>query len=411
MQHSIADRRRQPKRAMTLVELLVVVAILLLLLVTVIPNLAPTADQKCRESSLTVTAAVARAQSRAAQNAGRGAGLWLQPLEDSAMVSGDTTRGSSDLFVCEPQDPYTGDDPALATAFIQQTDPLTKRAVLIFSLRACPFIHEVCAQSSLMQFNGNPATYFFRLKTPAEKSALGDAYFPPPYRADDRSPVRYTSAQIKSRDNIAIAFIQSRDEATPPAATQDNYAPPPTEQNLPGEGDQAGVPFSILRPVTRSASPPLSLPTGYVVDTAWSCVGTTLLTDTLSRRNGTPVNMRCIDNFLSNYPVHIMFNESNGAIEQLRYKVQVSTFGIADDARTVTSDIYLLVGRADRAGNSYVPSPADDTIGANWQYPDSRWVRIYRADGKTLIADPVLKVSDVFQSQGYVRAGLDATRK
>ncbi len=396
---------------MTLVELLIVVAIILLLLVTVIPNLAPTADQKCREAALTVTAAITRAQSRAAQNTGRGAGLWLQPLEDSAMVAGDTTRGSADLFVCEPQDSYTGDDPALATAFIQQTDSLTKMAVLIFSLKSCPFIHEVCSQSSLFQFNGNPATYFFRLKTTAEKNTLSDTYFPAPYRADDRDPKRYTAAQIQSRDNIAIAFIKSRDEAAPPAATHDNYAPPPSEQNLPGEGDQAGVPFLISRPVTRSASPPLSLPTGFVVDTAWSCVGTTLLTNTLSRRNGTPVNVRCIDNFLSNYPVHIMFNESNGAIEQLRYKLQVAGFGIVDEERTVTSDIYLLIGRADRAGNPYVSNPADDTIGANWQYPDSRWIRISRSTGETLIADPVLKVSDVFQSQRYARSGLDATRK
>jgi type II secretory pathway pseudopilin PulG len=405
---------------MTLVELLVVVAIMLLLLVTVVPNLAPTPDQKCREAALTLTAAITRAQSRANQNAGRGAGLWLQPLENSGMVAGDTTRGSADLFVCERQDSYTGDDPALATAFIQKTNfPSDKMAVLIFSLKACPFIREVCAQSSLMQFAGNPVTYFFRLQTAAEQSALNDAYFPAPFRAyipptppdTPGDPNSYTAEQIRSRSDIAVAFIKSSGDTSPPAATQGKYAPPPAEQNLPGEGDQAGVPFSILRPVTRSASPPLSLPAGYVIDTAWSCVGTTLLNNTLSRRDGTPINMRCIDNFLSNHPVHIMFNESNGAIEQLRYKLQVAGFGIVDEERTVTSDIYLLIGRADRAGNPYVPNPGDDTIGANWQYPDSRWIRIYRADGKTIIADPVLKVPDVFQSQGYARAGLDATRK
>jgi prepilin-type N-terminal cleavage/methylation domain-containing protein len=401
MQRSIAHRCRTRKRAMTLVELLIVVAIILLLLVTVIPNLAPTADQKCREAALTVTSAITRAQSRAAQNTGRGAGLWLQPLEDAAMVAGDTTRGSADLFVCEPQDSYTGDDPALARAFIQQTSGTAVRAV-VFSLRACPFISEICAKSSLIQFAGNPATYFFRLMGTAERAALTDDYFPAPYQAS-----------ASRRNEISLALITSRDTTTSlPAATPSNYSPPPpAEENLPGEGDQAGVDFQISRPMTRSASPPLSLPTGYVVDTAWSCVGTTLLTNTLSRRNGTPVNVRCIDNFLSNYPVHIMFNESNGAIEQLRYKLQVAGFGIVDEERTVTSDIYLLIGRADRAGNPYVSNPADDTIGANWQYPDSRWIRISRSTGETLIADPVLKVSDVFQSQRYARSGLDATRK
>jgi type II secretory pathway pseudopilin PulG len=402
---------------MTLVELLVVVAIMMLLLVSVIPNLAPTADQKCREAALTFTSAISRAQSRAQKNTGRGAGLWLQPLESSVMAGGDTARGSADLFVCEPQDPYVGDDPSLARAFITGTNLIpgfpADMTVVAFSAAACPFIQDICAASSRIRIGPNSSgspTFFFRLKTKVEQQALAAGYFPLPYR----DPVGSESTGYPTKDpenNLHVALLKLIPPDGPeklPTPTATTYSSPP-ELNLPGEN--VGTEFSIERPITRSATPPLTMPAGYIVDTAWSCVGTMLLTNSLSRRIGTPVTMRCIDNFLSNQPVQIMFNESSGGVDKIRFKLELPGFGVVDDERTVTSDIYLLIGRADRAGNAHANNPSDDTVGANWQYPDSRWVRISRSSGETLIADPVLNVPDVYQSQGYVRTGLEATRK
>jgi hypothetical protein len=44
---------------------------------------------------------------------------------------------------------------------------------------------------------------------------------------------------------------------------------------------------------------------------------------------------------------------------------------------TVTGPVFLLLGRADRAGQaSAAANPADDSVGANWQYSDSVWIAI-----------------------------------
>jgi prepilin-type N-terminal cleavage/methylation domain-containing protein len=78
---------------------------------------------------------------------------------------------------------------------------------------------------------------------------------------------------------------------------------------------------------------------------------------------------------------------------------------------TAPGPILLLVGRADRAGQSYNASAGgnDDSIGANWQYADSFWVMINPGTGSVHQAacDPPT-TNDPVASQSFVRSYLSA---
>jgi hypothetical protein len=57
-----------------------------------------------------------------------------------------------------------------------------------------------------------------------------------------------------------------------------------------------------------------------------------------------------------------------------------------------------------------VASPSEANPGANWQYPDSRWIKISYTTGKTLIADSYIGVDNVYDSQAYARGDIAALR-
>ena len=107
--------------------------------------------------------------------------------------------------------------------------------------------------------------------------------------------------------------------------------------------------------------------------------------------------------------------DSNGALKHLVVRKFVAGFGVGngailDDTLALNADLFLLVGRADRVGRPYVAVPTEANPGANWQYPDSRWIKISYTTGKTLIADPYLRVDNVYDSQSYARSDIAAVR-
>ncbi|NDC63694.1 MAG: type II secretion system protein [Planctomycetia bacterium] len=78
--------------------------------------------------------------------------------------------------------------------------------------------------------------------------------------------------------------------------------------------------------------------------------------------------------------------------------------------RTVTGPLFLLVGRADRAGQSYaVPSATDDSVGANWQYADSTWIAIDPMTGVVKSAECTPGEANVVASQTWIRQSLLGT--
>ena len=79
--------------------------------------------------------------------------------------------------------------------------------------------------------------------------------------------------------------------------------------------------------------------------------------------------------------------------------------------RIINGAVFFLIGRVDRRGQSIATlDPADDTIGANWQYPTSYWVVIDPVSGQTRIAEcslqPVAGLTALEASQTYAREGL-----
>lgn len=456
--------RRQSVAGITLIELMVVVTILLLLTVVGIPLLAPNDMQKGRDAALTLTGMVGKTLGRAGTNGYRGAGLWLEPANPSAVES-MPSEGAFDLFACEPQDPYSGDDPTIALAFIHHGTGLTSdTSVVLFSTLTSPNIREFCRASSRISLPGQGATqYYFRLlsegeqatQEPAVNPAM-DGRFPQPYqsRVMEHGELQqgyyvrkrltgnasYSAHSNRSQvvGDVIIGYLQAIPPSLslpvqsagffagcPEGAIYDldgdifdddaDEVPDPQDYIAPNDfpAVHTGEWFRIPRPITRSATPPFSIPAGYAIDIAWSTCGPYVLCNSAGLLMGTtPNQLSGIDGLLSTYPIMIMFSET-GQVTSLVFHVKRAIAGFAtviQESFPLNADVYLLVGRGDRAGKPYAPGANDTTLGANWQYPDSRWVRINRSSGETLISEPVLGVADVYSSQENGRLGIPAAR-
>jgi type II secretory pathway pseudopilin PulG len=456
--HHSRFQRRRPKTGVTLIELLVVIGVMLLLLVTVAPNLAPTPDQKGREAAATVISMINRAQKRAVDQQAD-AGLWLEPLLTSGSIQrvqskwavqldgANVAMATLDMFACEPQEPYNGDDPEAAKAFLYPVNApgstfvngfREDEVVVLFEEASCGFIRDLCSQSSRIKISGN--SYLFRLLTGTEQSRLPRSYFPRPYRGCNDAP---GGGQLEPGQN---EYIAPGDPSYYSGFAPDDFGADKRlvvgwirfENNQtritsgdpwwafnPGVGAtfpvSQGEVFAIQRPNTRTATPPLTIPVGYAIDVAWSSYGTVLLHSSVDvnrlgnqAASGAGSTMQLIDNFLANQPVQVMF-DSNGALKHLVVRKFVAGFGVGngailDDTLALNADLFLLVGRADRVGRPYVAVPTEANPGANWQYPDSRWIKISYTTGKTLIADPYLRVDNVYDSQSYARSDIAAVR-
>ena len=460
LNHSRFQRRR-PKTGVTLIELLVVIGVMLLLLVTVAPNLAPTPEQKGREAAATVISMINRAQKRAVDQQAD-AGLWLEPLLTSGSIQrvqskwtvqldgANVAMATLDMFACEPQEPYNGDDPEAAKAFFYPVNDDESifvsgfrgdERLVLFEERSCTFIRDLCSQSSRIKIGSE--SYGFRLLTKEEQRDLPPLAYPKPYRACNLAPgggqlssshKEYKDSNVAgsgyyegfgavvSAPDLIVGWIRSDDGSAPISCTGGPWWNPVSVLGLtfPASSSDARF-FSIQRPNTRTATPPLTIPVGYAIDVAWSSYGTVLLHNSVDvnrlgnqAASGAGSTMQPIDNFLANQPVQVMF-DSNGALKHLVVRKFVAGFGVGngailDDTLALNADLFLLVGRADRVGRPYVAVPTEANPGANWQYPDSRWIKISYTTGKTLIADPYLRVDNVYDSQSYARSDIAAVR-
>jgi prepilin-type N-terminal cleavage/methylation domain-containing protein len=393
-----------------------------------------------------------------------------------------------DLFTSEPQNDYCGDDPEQAIVHVNRNArprPLpgdsyfpgsyppidaslttinsATDAVLTFSVTTSPFVREICGRSTRIRIpRDSGSEYYLRLFTQSEQGsqlASKPTMFPRPYRpcnegispgqSDYQDPGRapgpnneqtnrfYKNAEDGDRINFSSdSFVSGLIRIIPgnaslptehlpfdPGCRAVPNANPRSPTNYPGI-QPAGESFAIIRPNTRSATPPLSVPAGFAIDLAWSTYGTTLLRNSLhqSLDDGT-TGMGMIRDLLANEPIQIMFDK-DGRLTGIHFRKYLLGFGvgsgsIVDETLTLATDLYLLVGRADRVGLPYKSNPTEENPGANWQYPDSRWVKVSKSTGRTLIADPMLyrrqgnamvPVTTVFQSQAFARDDVPASR-
>ena len=142
--------------------------------------------------------------------------------------------------------------------------------------------------------------------------------------------------------------------------------------------------FELLRQPIRAGSP-LSLADGRCVDTYWSGQGTA---SSYVGFGASPGN------------IAVLF-DGTGRLRQL----------VVNAARiSINGPLFLLIGRSDRAGQSYASlSSTDDSLGANWQYGDSFWIAIDPLTGVAKVAECTPAATVPFASQTYIRSEILAT--
>lgn len=467
MSHLIPQVRAPYRKGLTLLELLVVIAVLLLVTVTAIPVLTPSDVQKVRDAAITVNSMISRVKTAAARDNVRGAGLWLQPLPDGS-------GAVIDMFTARTQDPYVGDDPEAARVFVYtpagggvsfpdglsvtvefapppgvSLDSWQNTRLLFFpdspSNKSCGSVSQLCAESSRASIRGGEKHEFKLIPS----GLLPSAHMPQPYRAYDFPCAKFFAENVipvlnslpfhpdtslhsdkdfdyrnaswtyptvpLANECSFVGILQpvqpSAEEA--PSQNQNRFFGYTVGQNTPLE--DADATFSIDRPNTRAPTPPLSLPSGYAIDMRWSGWAHTLFTPSFGLNDGAPVmgGFVPIDGLDPTQPFQLIF-DSSGNLSEVIYRRNAVIYGqrsLVDSYFTNLGDVYLLVGRADRCGSPYEADISDpDVTGANWQYPDSRWIRISKTGGTITISEPYPGARTLIDSLKFAIAGIAAGR-
>lgn len=350
---------------MTLIELLVTIAIIGVIAIVALPNVVNSAEsRRSREAARTVSTFVAKAQSRAV---GRNewSGFTLTP-------SGSTSWAAMDLFMAEVPGVYRGDtfDASLSVGGSGSGRTGTSSPSALQTLAT----QSIVLPNDLIRFGGRGPYY-----------------------------------EITSATTSGITFRQRTYNAS---STVENSGQ--TEHNTPWPPSGVRLPFEVHRQPVRSS--PTTLADGRVIDLRWSGCGPRasgatsavyrrFVRSTLTGLNYDPVTTAAD---VAGQAVTVLF-DATGRLRQIL---------IGTDRFAVTGTIFLLVGRADRAGQGYaVLDPADASTGANWQYGDSFWVAIDAMTGVAKVAECVpdagTNLTDqqaydkLIDSQAFVRAAFD----
>jgi prepilin-type N-terminal cleavage/methylation domain-containing protein len=355
------------RAGMTLVELLVVVAIIGLLAVTVLPNVASTAEsRRSREAARVASTFVARAQSRAIGRPEWAGVSFVRPPTNA------NATFAIDLFQSSVPQVYRGESTGSSVTIPQDlSNPLFnagfKRSVAWSDGSPLLPAARNVTDGDLIRFNGSG----------------------PWYEITDRA----ASVQLRGANGFGSAAELSGQ----------------TERNTPWPTLGVAHAFEILRQPVRSGQV-FTIPDGRCVDLAWSGYGNSTYNRFMSP--GTPISA-----------VTVLF-DATGRVRQI-FTESTATDGSASSRRqTFTGPVFLLVGRVDRATNNPWANagydPADDSTGFNWQYGDSYWIGIDPASGivKTAECMPIRAAIDVTnataladsleESQRFIRSEITA---
>jgi len=299
------------RAGMTLVELLVVVAILGLLAVTIIPNLANTAEsRRTREAARTLQSFLAKSHSRAIGRP-RWSGFLMQPIPGS--------YGCSDIFLADVPEPYRGDtvDATLqisaSSAATRTLSAPTDSAIASLNDPALGF-----GGGDLIRFNNtNP---FFQI-------------------AMTSNAIQATSVRIWHRGMTADTV----------SGEMAGYEP----RNTPWPASDTELTFEILRKAQASGVP-MTISENRQIDLRWSGFGP------LQTRRNAQMYRRLVgtsqsDTNSSPYdPSEYSLDSSAADAVSMSFDGtgRLRQICIGDIRFAITGPVFLLVGRADRAGRA-----------------------------------------------------------
>lgn len=337
---------------MTLPELLIVVAIIGLLAVTVLPALSTTTEaRRTREAARIVGGYCARAQGSAIGKS-QWSGLLLQTTSNASMVV-------SQLRLASVPRPYSGAIPNARLAVQLGPDPINASTCAVLPESACPTI------------NASPSA------SPQEISDLGSSSV----NVHPQDLIRFggegSTYEIVVSSSTAIV-VRMRDGGGGPSAgfSTGNHPWPALTP--------AAHTFEIFRqPVATGL--PFEIPNNRVIDMGWSGYGPS---DDVTAASYQRFNV-------PGQTVSILFDATG------RVRLMMKGTG-----RVVPlHPVYLLVGRADRVGNTFAStlSTQDDSIGVNWQYTDSWWIAIEPLTGVVRSAECKQDAATVTESQLFIR--------
>lgn len=189
--------------------------------------------------------------------------------------------------------------------------------------------------------------------------------------------------QITSGNNLPITFALRGPSATENVGQSSLNTPWPS----PGQHT-----VEIFRqPI--SAGSPFTIPENRAIDLRWSGFGAAGLGLAMS------------GSFSAGSTVTVLFDGA-GRMRQITTVLASGSTTVA----TATQPIFLLVGRADRAGNDPATlNPTDDTLGANWQYADSWWLAIDPRAGIVKASECNATATTPVDSQLFIRQTLTAS--
>jgi len=325
------DTPLRHRRAMTLVELLVVLAIIALLLAVAAPLVRNTSrDRRVREASRALSGYINGARSLAAQR-GRPVGIWIERFQTE-----QTNRGmySTTVFTAEVPPPYAGFD----------EDTKARLAV---------YVDHVQIIFSDPLLNNSEAII-----------KRGDAFS---IRFDFRGPV-YPG--LRRNDGVYVLRLLSRSDMP-------EYA----------RANPQGVHFQIFRGPVKSLRQPLRLPANTAIDLSVSGFAA----DGNEFRPPNPPGQMPLDPLKPGGPVVILFNPS-GDVESV-YAFDNNGNGVVNNV-PASSSVHLLVGRARQVvgpsastafpGNLYLDNDIDVS---NIMDMSSLWVSISHRTGVVTTAE------------------------
>lgn len=142
------------------------------------------------------------------------------------------------------------------------------------------------------------------------------------------------------------------------------------------------------------AGTPFVLPEGRVIDLSHSGYGMAFQTFATSPSYVTGI---------------VVLFDASGRPRQFRIS---TSNGVANTTAVLTANapLFFLVGRPDRAGNAQTSlDPNDDSVGANWQYPESWWIGLDPASGVVKASQCPANAISVTDSQKLIRAEMTGT--